>query len=608
MCGIAAIFGYGRSAPPVDAREGKRLIDAMFHRGPDAGGLWLSPDRRVALGHRRLAIIDVGASGNQPMFLAGTETGITFNGEIYNFRELRRELEQKGRVFHTNSDTEVLLHAYDEFGADMVHRLRGMYAFAIWDARRQGLFLARDPMGIKPLYYVDDGDTFRIASQVKALLAAGVESTLDPAACVSFFLLGYIAEPFTIRRRIKALPAGHSLWVDASGAGAPRRFFSVREVLAKADAAAAAGLVPDQIVRDIAESVAAHMVADVPVGLFLSAGLDSTSLAALAVEGSGLRLRTLTLGFLEYGNTAQDEVPIAEEVARALHTMHTTVWVQGRDFLHERQHVLEAMDQPTTDGVNTFFVSKAAHKAGLKVALSGLGGDELFGGYDTYSQVPRVARALGTFRAYPVLGSGLRKIASSLIGQRISPKYAGLLEYGTSLEDAYLLRRALYMPWELPHILDPDLVRAGWAGLRPLISLRETISGLRRDRARVAALEMSWYMRSQLLRDTDWAGMAHSVEIRTPLVDAWLLGGVAPAIVQRRPPSKREIAAATPIGRIPAVMGRVKTGFVVPVREWLIGESGAAAGDRGLRGWSKLVFAHHGGADALAAPSLPASA
>lgn len=596
MCGIVGIFAHRLDVPSVNRAAVVDIRDSMAVRGPDGAGEWLSEDGRVGLGHRRLAIIDLTDAAAQPMTSLRGDTLITYNGEIYNYKELRTELEQQGERFRTNSDTEVILNLYERDGVAMLPRLRGMFAFIIWDKRRRGMLLARDPMGIKPLYYVEDRGTLRAASQVKALLAGGVDPAPDPAGCVSFFLWGYVAEPFTIRRHVRALPAGHSLWVDASGVGTPRPFYSVRDALRQGEQAIGERAAPatrQHIGCSIRASVAAHMVADVPVGLFLSAGMDSTSVASLARECTPAPLRTLTLGFSEYRGTSRDEVPVAEEVARAFRTDHETVWVRGRDFLGNRDHLLQAMDQPTTDGVNTFFVSKAAAQVGLKVALSGLGGDELFGGYPSYSQVPRLTRILKPFRLFPAFGRAVRVVSSRMIGKRISPKYAGVLEYGTSLEDAYLLRRALYMPWELPNILDPDLVRTGWSQLRPLASLRETTVGLQRNRTRMAALEMSWYMRNQLLRDADWAGMAHSVEIRTPLVDIELLRELAPLLAAPTVPSKLEMAQSTPAGRIEAVVGRHKTGFTVPVRQWLAGTAEDGAGDRGLRGWAQFVFRHH---------------
>ena len=218
MCGIAAIFAYHPNAADVDSQELGRIRDHMIARGPDGSGEWYSLDRRVGLAHRRLAIIDLSESGAQPMSGEGGQLVISFNGEIYNYRELRGDLERKGRVFRSQSDTEVLLHLYAEKGEAMVHDLRGMYAFAIWDARRCGLFLARDPFGIKPLYFADDGRSFRVASQVKALLAGGgVDTSPDAAGHVGFFLWGHVPEPHSLYQGIRALPAGSSLWVDGKG-------------------------------------------------------------------------------------------------------------------------------------------------------------------------------------------------------------------------------------------------------------------------------------------------------------------------------------------------------------------------------------------------------
>ena len=596
MCGIAGVFSYGTDAPPVLRSELLRLRDSMAARGPDGAGDWISEDGLVGLAHRRLAIIDLSAAGAQPMQTARGDTVISFNGEIYNYKELRAELEQKGETFRTHSDTEVILTLYERDGIKMLPRLRGMFTVIIWDKRRRGMLLARDPMGIKPLYYADRDGTLITASQVKALLAAGVDGALDPAGCVSFFVLGYVAEPFTIRKSIRELPAGHSLWIDASGIGVPRPFYSVCQSLRDAENATDRQTVKatrDVVGRALRSSVKAHMVADVPVGLFLSAGLDSTSLASLAKDCTEKPLRTLTVGFQEYKGTEHDEVPIAEEVARAFGTDHTTLWVEGRHFLEDRDRLLAAMDQPTIDGMNVYFVSKAARQLGLKVALCGLGGDELFGGYPSYSQVPRITRLLRPFRLLPGFGRAIRAASSGVIGRITSPKYAGLFEYGTSLENAYLLRRALYMPWELPEVLDVDLAREGWRERELPARLEKTPATLHGDRTRVAALEMTWYMRNQLLRDADWAGMAHSIEIRTPLVDAQMLGELAPSLAGPVAPSKLTMAYSTPAGQIGAVVGRRKTGFTVPIRQWLADSDGQYSDDRGLRGWAKFVFQSH---------------
>jgi asparagine synthase (glutamine-hydrolysing) len=589
MCGLAALFAYGGAAAPTSPAELRAIRDRMQMRGPDGAGEWFSADGRVALGHRRLSIIDLRSIADQPMAHEGGRLRIVFNGEIYNYRELRAELVQQGRVFRTESDTEVILQLYDRDGADCVKLLRGMFAFALWDEARQGLLLARDPLGIKPLYVADDGRTLRAASQVKALLAGGrIDTRPDPAGHCGFFLWGNIPDPYTLYRGIRALPAGTTQWIDRQGARPPVAYWNLIETLAAK---------PQQRGEDLREalidSLRHHFVADVPVGVFLSAGLDSTTIAALAAEDGADNLRTLTLGFREYAGQENDESRLAELVAEQRHTRHTTRWVAASEFAGERAALMEAMDQPSIDGTNTYFVSKAAHEAGLKVALSGLGGDEIFAGYPSFRQVPRLVRLLGPFAGLSGFGRAVRRATAPWLKNRVPPKYPGLLEYGTSFAGAYMLRRALFMPWELAALLPRGMVEPGLAELDTLNRLDRDIGRLDNPRLKVTALEIAWYMRHQLLRDSDWAGMAHSLEIRVPLVDTVLLARLAPLLASAHPPSKGDMADTCRTPLPPQVRNRAKTGFVVPVREWAQGEtSGApAAAARGFRGWAQLVYA-----------------
>ena len=613
MCGIAATLSYG--AGPADLAALARACDCMAARGPDGAGTWASPDGAAALGHRRLAIIDLSAGGAQPMVVDGGAFAVAFNGEIYNHAELRRGLEARGHTFRSASDTEVLVRLYAEHGEAFVGRLRGMFAFAIWDERRGGLLLGRDPYGIKPLYVADDGRVLRAASQVRALLASGgVDTAPEPAGLAGFYLWGHVPEPFTLFRGVRAFPPGHTQWVGRDGPQAPRAFDSVPAALRRAEAEAHAlgpldAPAADARVREaLLDSVRAHLIADVDVGVFLSAGRDSTTLAALAAEvlaegtaagrGAAGRLRTVTLGFEEFAGTDGDEVPLAELAARHLGADHRTVRVGRGEFEGLVGGFFEAMDQPTLDGLNTYLVSRAAAQAGLKVVLSGLGGDELFGGYPSFAEVPRLAAAVGAVPASAALGRALRAAVAPLAGRapfgRLSPKAAGLVEYGGTLGGAYLLRRALFMPYELPAILGADVARAGLRELALGETLAATTAGVASDRLRVTALESAHYMRSQLLRDSDWASMAHSIELRVPLVDWALLGRVAP-LVAARPGlvGKAAMARAARPALPPAITDRAKTGFTTPVREWLLASEGAAADDRGLRGWARHVLARY---------------
>ncbi|MBL6945537.1 MAG: asparagine synthase (glutamine-hydrolyzing) [Rhodospirillales bacterium] len=580
MCGVAAIFPFRADAPRVDVGELEAIRDHMVPRGPDGAGSWIANDGRIGLAHRRLAIIDLSNNAAQPMEIDGGRYRITFNGEIYNYRALREDLIAKGVQFRTQSDTEVILQLYAMHGEDAVSRLRGMFALAIWDEAKRGLLLGRDPLGIKPLYYADNGSTFRLASQVKALIAGGnIETAPDSAGHVGFFLFGHVPEPHTIYRDIHALPAGHTLWVDENGAGDPKSFFDVSSIFADA-----VNGTPNVSLREVLlDSVRHHMVADVPVGLFLSSGLDSATIAALAAETHGAGLDTITLAFAEYSGTTRDEAPLAQEVARTYGTNHQTKVVAQSDFLTARKHLLEAMDQPSIDGVNTYFVAKAAADAGLKVALSGLGGDELFGGYDTFRQVPKLVGALDGVPGIGTLGKAFRIVAAPVAKRLTSPKFAGLLEYGTCYGDAYLLRRGLYAPWELPSVLDPDFAALGWKALEARLRLEDAHGGITDPRKKIAVLEMRFYMRNQLLRDADWAGMAHSLEIRTPLVDASLLSALA-----QRAFTKADLAKTPSIPLPDAVINKRKTGFSIPVQDWLIRESPASS--RGYRGWAGEVY------------------
>ena len=599
MCGIAAILVYRDPGAKVSAEEMRRLLDRMKRRGPDGAGEWYSLDASVGLGHRRLSIIDLSDNASQPMFSPDGKVAITFNGEIYNFKELRRELEQKGRRFRSESDTEVLLHLYQRHGEAMVERLRGMFTFAIWDANKRGLFVARDPFGIKPLYYADDGKTFRVASQVKALLAAGhIDRAPEPAGHVGFFLWGHVPEPYTLYKNIRALPAGSCLWVDDNGPHEIKSFCRISEVLAGAKETISATRPEERgayLHQHLFDSVQHHLIADVPVGVFLSAGLDSSTIAALAAEAGGT-LRTVTLGFHEFKGTNQDESGLAETVAERYGAKHQTIWVTREDFKKNLDCLLDAMDQPTSDGVNSFFISRAATEAGLKVALSGLGGDELFGGYPSFEEIPRAVASFAPLRLVPFVGRGFRYVSAGMLHYFTSPKYAGLLEYGGTYGGAYLLRRGMFMPWELPQFLDGDLVSEGWQKLQTLSRLEETVENIESPHLKISALELNWYMRNQLLRDTDWASMAHSLEVRTPLVDLELLRALAPLLGSSNPPDKLAMAGA-PQRKLPnEILQRSKTGFSVPVREWLQEENCQPSldtrhpADRGLRGWAKQVY------------------
>jgi asparagine synthase (glutamine-hydrolysing) len=607
MCGLNGIFAFHHAAGLPSRDELVRTRDHMRARGPDGSGEWWSLDRRIGMGHRRLSIIDLSSAGDQPMRSRDGELVVVFNGEIYNYPELRRELEGQGIEFSSGSDTEVLLHLYRRDGPAMVSRLRGMFALALWDHRSQGLLLARDPYGIKPLYISDDGWTFRFASQVKALLAGGrISRDPDPAGQVGFHLWGSVPDPFTLYHSVRALPAGHIQWIDRSGPRPPEPYISIAAILTEG-ARARSPADQDAHVRDaVLNSVGAHLLADVEVGIFLSAGVDSGALLGLMRDAGQSRVRAITLAFEEFRSTPEDESILAARIAQTYGAEHVVRFVDRAEFEDDLPRILETMDQPSIDGVNTWFVSKAAREAGLKVALSGVGGDEILAGYPSFVDIPRWVRRLSAPARLPGAGRLARLIGQVLGLSRRQPKALGLLEYGGSFEGAYLLRRGLYLPFELGgvmgDIMDRDMVREGLRRLAPLASVRA--AGLtpdpKADPSRIAALESCWYMRNQLLRDSDWAGMAHSLEIRTPFVDCTLLRQLAPVTARLRPgEGKRALARAPSTPLPPEITERPKTGFGVPTGRWIAEAAGGRLMTKGgaSRAWASTI------ARSAAAPS-----
>lgn len=577
MCGLNGIFAYHPAAEAPQERELLATRDAMRARGPDGAGLWWSEDRRCGFGHRRLAILDLSERAAQPMISEDGGLALVFNGEIYNYPELRAELEAQGRRFRTTSDTEVLLHLYARDGAAMAPRLRGMFAFAIWDNARRGIFLARDLYGIKPLYTADDGWTFRFASQVKALLAHGkVSKDPEPAGVVGFHLFGSVPEPFTLYREIRALPAGHTQWIDAAGPREPKPYAYLSAIFAEsARRPTPRPQTPERVRAAALDSVRAHLLSDVEVGVFLSAGVDSGALLGLMRDAGQREILAITLAFDEFRDTAEDEAPLASIVAKRYEARHVVRRVSRAEFLSDLPAFLEAMDQPSIDGANTWFVAKAARECGLKAAISGLGGDELLAGYPSFADLPRWRRRYGLIAAVPGLGrlsrEFLRRAAPDFVAAQ--PKAAGFLELASSWAGRYLLRRGLFLPHELTTILDGDLVREGLRRLAPLDRLSASLEpDPGSDAAKVGVLESSHYLRNQLLRDADWAGMAHNVEIRTPLVDTTTLESLAPVIRGLRPGEGKAALANAPSVALPRqIVERDKTGFFVPTGAWMRG-------------------------------------
>jgi asparagine synthase (glutamine-hydrolysing) len=520
---------------------------------------------------------------------------ITFNGEIYNFLELKSELEKAGHSFKSHGDTEVILHLFKEYGLECLQKLRGMFSIALYDESSRELILARDPFGIKPLYWARTQDTVWFASLSKSLLRCpGVDTTPDAAGHVSFFAWGNLPATNTLYKGITQVPAGTALVIGSKlNEVREHRYFDIGLEAGQLLGEAASMSPPEaheKFSYAVRDTITHHFVSDVPVGIFLSAGKDSTAMLACAMEVLKEPPRCVTLGFDEFMGTANDEVPLASEVASYYGAPHHIARIVGREFNEERESVFNAMDVPTVDGINTYYVSKVTHLAGLKVALSGLGADEFLCGYPSFDQIPKLVGGASTLSWIPGVGKGFRLVTSSMIKSRLSPKYAGLIEYGSSYGGAYLLRRGLFMPWELPSVMDPDMAREGWERLAPVATINENVSGIKDPQLRVSIMELTNYMHNRLLRDSDWASMAHSLEVRVPFVDVEFWRETVRFFGTQNRRSKADLLAVPSRPLPSSVANRPKSGFMVPVTQWISGESEDWEPENSLRKWAKIVY------------------
>lgn len=570
MCGIAGIID-GRMETAARESAVRRMIDRQRHRGPDDGGL--VSHATATLGMCRLAIFDP-ANGRQPMATPDGRYRIVFNGAIYNHQELRAELEAKGFSFRTRCDTEVLLAAYAEWGAACLPRLRGMFAFAVWDAQERSLFIARDPLGIKPLYYSQQpDDTFVFASELGALFAGGlVEREIDPVAVGDYLAWFAVPAPRTIYRGIANLSPGHAIKVDAIGRCEISPWWHLPESKPGKPSGSYADFVRDLRSR-LEDTIRAHRLADVPVGAFLSGGLDSSAIVGLMSATGAGRLKTFSLIFNEAEFSEQSPARLAAE---AFGTEHHEVVLTGRQVAEDLPRILGSFDQPTGDGINTYYVSRAARAGGVKVALSGLGGDELFGGYPSFSDMPRLARCIPYWLQLP---QALRRgvVRQLRKGGARARKLADLLEFARDLNELCSLRRRVLSESARLPLLAPAARRLAIRQGPNHPMLDDFVFELMgADPTQiVSAWEMRTYMADVLLRDSDVFSMANSIELRVPFVDRvlveWWWGQPREF---RRPRGRPKAALADAVADLvpAAIRTRRKQGFGLPFPVWMQAE------------------------------------
>ena len=571
------------------------MAGAMGHRGPDEDGFLVNDSRApgLALGMRRLSIIDL-ASGQQPIWNETHDVAVVMNGELYNYREVRERLTRLGHKFKTQSDTEILVHAWEEWGEEFLSEIHGMFTLAIADFRKHYtsgpiLFLARDPLGIKPLYYTQGPEGFAFASEVRALREnATTSGMLSQDAVTAYLLFGSVSEPVTMFEGVFSVPPGHRMviyvpdrrkiprthpWWD------PRRSPAGRDPKKPRDYATAV----KQIRPLLQDAVRAHLIADVPVGLFLSSGLDSGAIAALAArEHPGIQSFTLAFPGTEY-----DESELTRRVAAQCGTKHKEVALEGSAATERIDEVLRAMDQPSMDGVNTYFVSWAAREVGLKVALSGLGGDELFAGYPTFGSVPKLERMTSLARILP---GAIRRATGGIVRGALAlgmtrdgaAKAAAAWRDAERLPHAYFFARALFAPDDLKALTEPRFrpssIGADGTTLEPTWMgwLQRAADEARRvgSIGAVSWMELRCYMASTLLRDTDSMSMARSLEVRVPLLDTPLVEFVCALPDEARRAGTRQKALLVDALQdvLPAeILGQKKRTFTLPWEQWLRG-------------------------------------
>ena len=581
MCSISGFLATDKT----DRNLVCSMNSAQKHRGPDDDGVWSLefPGGLVALGNTRLAIIDTSSAGHQPMLDRETENCITYNGETYNFKQLSNEIHCNPR---SNTDTEVVLNAYRTYGLGLFPRLRGMFALAIWDHQRRELVLARDPFGIKPLYYHVSDQLFIFASELRALLATGlIPRKLSHSGLDSYLADGSVAAPLTMVEGVRQLLPGHYLQVTANVGGNVKcttaKFKREHQVSPPANRSDAVM----QLRALLEESIASHLVSDVPLGVFLSGGMDSSALVALMSKVSRQRPKTFSVAFDE---RELSEEQYARAVAARFQTEHCEIRLSEEKLLEVLPAAIAALDQPTMDGINTFVVAQAVKNAGVTVALSGLGGDELFAGYPSFRRALKFASATKSSKRVLRAAAGVgRAVLNSSVRSR---KFWELAGSNGSPEEIYRITRQLFAeePWS--QITGRKI---GLAGAGAAIDDEDVVNAISR-------LELHGYMANTLLRDTDAMSMAHSLEVRVPFVDVKLVEYVLSLpgewkLDQRGAREPKALLADAVADLLPRdFLARRKMGFALPFEKWMQGR---------MRGEISSVFAD---AKQLAAAGLVA--
>lgn len=556
MCRIAGIINKRLSKDEL-VHQIKAMTDLQKHGGPDDEGFFIDENTGIALGHRRLALLDLSPSGHQPMFVAEGAYGIIFNGEIYNFKEIRSELELIGYTFNSSSDTEVILQAFAAWGVASFNKLKGMFAFALLDRNSKSLYLVRDAQGIKPLYYYQKNNLLVFASEVKAFNTFPFARSKNPDWPTAFLSFGHLPEPMTTLQDVFMLSKGHYLKVDLekNTSNAPTNYYQISKTKLDLNIKET----QQQLNQILDQAIQKQLVADAPIGVFLSGGIDSSLLALQAAHYQKEQLVTVSLHFPE---AKYSEKKYQEIISKQLPGKHIAQEINKKDFENYFDEILEAMDQPSTDGINSWFVSKAAHDAGLKAVLSGIGADELFGGYPSFKRMKQIPVA----RKFNSLIALFGRIKKNDALQRVD-----YLKHTNNTSFEYLFLRGFFNTAQLAQLFSISKIEQykllNQLG-EPSIEIPKKYNG-----ARAAWYEQHYFMQNQLLKDADGMSMQHGLEIRVPFLDQDLVefAGQIPAyiIFDESKPAKHLLINAFDNLLPREIWDRPKMGFTFPFQYWL---------------------------------------
>ncbi len=572
MCGINGIYGLKDSS--IAKQKVLAMNNRMSHRGPDDEGIFV--DENIALGHRRLSIIDLSSAGHQPMQSNDGRFQIVYNGELYNFKELKFELQrvvagsnQQAYIFQTNTDTEVIIAAYIRWGADCVKRFNGMFAFAVWDTVENTLFIARDRLGIKPLYYLYANNVFAFSSEIRSLLESDlIPRKVDENSLVDYLRYQTVHAPNTIIKGVKMLMPGNYVEIK-SGIPKIKKYWSLQDCISNESN----GKNYDEICKDVnlllTKSVERRLIADVPFGAFLSGGIDSSAVVGLMCKVSSEKVRTFTVTFDE---SEFSEAKYATLIAKKYNTDHHEIRLTPKDFLNDLPNALSAMDHPSGDGPNTYVVSKATKDAGITMALSGLGGDELFAGYDVFKRsldlnkknwlnlLPQVSRKLGA--------RVLLNVKPSVSSEKIAEL---LKQHEINFNSFYPITRQVLMDNQISRILSRNQLIKN--RVSEIIDEFQ-VSNLKSQISQVSIAEISTYMQNVLLRDTDQMSMAHALEVRVPFIDYTLVEYVLGISDKHKSISSPKKLLVDSLGELLSneIVNRPKMGFTFPWKHWMKNE------------------------------------